>query len=294
MTYNPSQWLYKSRDGCCTRYYSYDYGKCMALDTTGGIGWYPALESSDESKCLEDDKVPAYMRSNPTQWVYDKLEGCCERYFSWDQPACVVASGGDDTTIYTNQWYVNHETEVCEQDCVKDSSTPCGGSVKSWKDLFDSAADCCESRLSWISSSVCEAQSNLQDPTGTGEWYVDYQLEACVTDCPKSSGATCGGVVSSAHVILHASADACCADKLGWVPSANCVAGSTNSAVAVTGSNDWYADHKLGKCVQDCKDTSNASCGGLAKGWDETFNSAGACCSAKLWWLEKRSDCIKS
>ena len=170
MTYNPSQWLYDSRDGCCSRYYSWDYAGCMGIDGTTAIGWYPAWESSDESKCLNDDKVPTYMRNNPTQWVYDNLEGCCEHFFSWEQPACVVESGGNETTVYTNQWYVNHVSEICEQDCVKDSSTPCGGAVDTWKDLFDSAADCCENRLSWTSKHVCNATSQLETPTGTSKF----------------------------------------------------------------------------------------------------------------------------
>lgn len=288
MKQNPSTWLYNTRDGCCSRYYSYDYAACMGVDESGAIGFYPAWDGT--LKCLNDGDIPSYMRHNSNQWVYDDIDSCCQRYYGWDYNSCIAESGGNPTNTFTSKWYVNHADEICQQDCPEDSGGFCGGLVDSWKTLFDSPAECCENRLPWTSTSICEALSTDTTPTGSSKWYVDWQLEKCVEDCDSSIAGTCGGIVTSGHVTLHDSADSCCSDKLSWVPSQICEADSMNTPATVTGSNEWYVDYRLGLCVQDCKGSS--PCGGLAKNWDETYGSAGQCCAQKLWWLDGLTSCV--
>ena len=116
--------------------------------------------------------------------------------------------------------------------------------------------------------------------------YVDWRLEKCVQDCDDSSGGdTCGGIVTSANVELFDSVDGCCSAKLSWIESYICEADSMNTDYSLVGSNDWYVDHRLGLCVQDC--TGSAPCGGLAKNYDKLYSSSSQCCSEKLWWLER-------
>jgi len=229
------------------------------------------------------------MRTNPSFWIYDEIIPCCERYYNWDKASCISKSGGAASDAATNKWYVSHEDEVCQQDCLGENGGSCGGLVPSWKVLYDTPASCCENTLSWIAPAFCEATSNSTTFSGTEKWYADYQHEKCVQDCATSTSATCGGLLMSASVDLFDTVDSCCSGKLGWVGSESCQAESTNTALSSSGSSKYYASQKLQRCVQDC--VGSAPCGGLAESWDEVFTSSSQCCQQKLWWLE-RSACI--
>ena len=185
-------------------------------------------------------------------------------------------------------WYVNHQDEVCVQDCPESAGGACGGKVPTWNELFKTSEECCENRLSWIATSYCEAQSELRTPPGTSKWYVDYVNEKCVQDCDSAAGVTCGGIVESAHVTLYESSDRCCSESLGWVPSKECEADATHTLdTSSGGTNKWYVNYRFSRCVQDC--VGGAPCGGLAKSWDETFGSSGECCKEKLSWVSQKS-----
>lgn len=285
MKYNPGSWLYNSRDACCTRYYSYDYASCMGIDSMAVIGFYPAWDGT--KKCRNDAEVPDYMRRNPSQWVYDDLESCCERYYSSEQAGCLTNSGGNPTDSASLEWYVDHENEVCVQDCLEDSGGQCGGLVSPWKTLFESPSACCETTLTWISTSSCTFASLGQTNPGTFKWYSNFAENRCVMDCPKS--ATCGGILESAYVDLHETAADCCSSKLGWVEIDNCTSESTNTPISSSGTDGYYLNERLNRCVQNC--IGVAPCGGLRKSWNELFSTAGDCCATKLWWLE-RSTCL--
>lgn len=281
MKHNSAAWLYNTREGCCSRYYSYAFSLCMGVENTGAIGYYPAWDGSE--MCVNDSSVPDYMRNKPSSWVYQDIESCCVRYYSYVYADCVTKSGGSSSAIATLKWYVNHVDEICQQDCTTGGS--CGGALPVWKTSFETAASCCKDTLSWIATSVCENRSNLQPVIGTSRWYVDHALHHCVQDCTSPGvSATCGGIVTSANVDLYDTSNNCCSTELGWVGVDNCVASSTNTAISSTGSNGWYLNYKLHRCVQDC--VGGAPCGGLREKWDELFSSSSACCSTKLWWLD--------
>ena len=75
---------------------------------------------------------------------------------------------------YAGKFYVNHKKLICQQDCPKgEEGGYCGGAVKSWNVLYDTAKECCEEKLGWIAISICEADSNLSTATGSSHWYVD-------------------------------------------------------------------------------------------------------------------------
>lgn len=79
---------------------------------------------------------------------------------------------------YTNKWYVNQETQTCQQDCLQDPSSPtCGGAVETWNDLYDTAEACCAYKLHWLPSASCAQQSLLQTVNGSEKWYVDWVLQ---------------------------------------------------------------------------------------------------------------------
>ena len=121
--------------------------------------------------------MPDYMRSNPKQWVYDDIEECCKNYYGWEKGTCIEASGGDPVEVSTGKWYANHNRETCLQDCPEDMGGSCGGLADTWDELYSTAANCCDSQLSWIAPSVCEARSTLTIVIGTQKWFVDWRLE---------------------------------------------------------------------------------------------------------------------
>ncbi len=60
---------------------------------------------------------------------------------------------------------------------------------------------------------------------------------------------------------------------------AECLGSAANA-----GSNKYYADYRLSKCVKDCTDSD---CGGLVGGvWDELYDDKSVCCAEKFWWVE--------
>jgi hypothetical protein len=138
---------------------------------------------------------------------------------------------------------VNQEEQLCQQDCLEDSSAPtCGGAVEAWNGLYDSAEACCAYKLYWIPSATCAKQSMLQPVTGSKKWYVDWVLQKVrfysiiVTDC---------------HLYLS---------YMIFFP----------------------------QCVKDCE--SGGNCGGLAKTFNTLYDDVENCCSQLFW--KDRSKCV--
>ena len=143
-----------SLTSCCDRYFSWDYYKCMGDSATLPIGFYPNWGKA-EIKCLESsEKMPDYIITNPS-YMYSDIESCCDRYYSWSFNECIAGSGGSSTLASgTSNWYVNHPDEICQKDCPKTEGGSCGGTAKSWDQLYASASQCCKN-LWWVDPSKC-------------------------------------------------------------------------------------------------------------------------------------------
>ena len=107
----------------------------------------------DSGTCLQDGKEPGYMRINPTQWLSNSLEGCCDKYYSgWNKNKCMNEEG-------SGLWYVDHENNRCVVDCEQGNGPLCGGVISSiTEDLFAEPKSCCETHLGWIHSDFCEVR----------------------------------------------------------------------------------------------------------------------------------------
>eukprot|EP00584_Thalassiosira_punctigera_P022733 CAMPEP_0172574500 /NCGR_PEP_ID=MMETSP1067-20121228/136730_1 /TAXON_ID=265564 ORGANISM="Thalassiosira punctigera, Strain Tpunct2005C2" /NCGR_SAMPLE_ID=MMETSP1067 /ASSEMBLY_ACC=CAM_ASM_000444 /LENGTH=908 /DNA_ID=CAMNT_0013367129 /DNA_START=168 /DNA_END=2895 /DNA_ORIENTATION=- len=207
---------------CCERYFSWDYFTCAGSSATLPSGFYPSWGSS-ETKCLESsDAMPDYMKRNPTQWLYEDIESCCEQHYSWEFSTCIQESGGNPLATSTGKWYVNHEERICQQDCPETGNVTCGGLANSWDILYESSGDCCEGQLSWISSAVCTAQSTSSPIVGSSLWFIDWDSEKCVKDCETSVNSDCGGLASGWDH-LYGDASECC-DRLWWIERSECTA----------------------------------------------------------------------
>jgi len=210
-------------DACCERWFSWDIATCKGGSTDVVSGFYPNWGNNDV-KCLDaadtSNTVPGYMRSDPSKWLYDTIESCCERYYGWDYDTCVVGSGGSSATTSTETWYVNQKDEICQQDCPTSAGATCGGNAKKWDTLYPTVESCCENKLGYISSSVCVAQSTGGTAVGTGYWYTDWVAQKCVKDCETGSDPDCGGL-ASAWDKLDAQLSVCCS-RLFWVDASEC------------------------------------------------------------------------
>lgn len=214
----------KSLDACCGRFFSWDFYTCMGGSASLPSGLYPNWGHSD-SKCLDSTDnssgMPDYMQRNPGEWLYDDIESCCDSYYHFDFDNCLVNSGGDPSAAYTNKWYVDHQDQSCHQDCQKSDVSTCGGKAHKWQTLHENPDACCEDELSWISTSVCVAQSTGSTAVGTSLWFVDWELDQCVKDCDISSDIECGGFAKSWDQ-LYSSASDCCS-RLWWIERSKCM-----------------------------------------------------------------------
>merc|ERR1712194_270722 len=223
MTYS-GLYFEKSRASCCKRFFDWDFYTCAGNSLDISIGFYPNWDSN-EVKCINaTDSMPDYVRKNPVAWLFDTIESCCDRYYSWDQLNCVSNSGGSIVSSFTGKFYVNSKKAICQQDCPDgEGGGRCGGPVDSWKTLYDTIKKCCEANLNWIAPSTCEAQSTLSASTRSSDWYVDWDREKCVKNCIDSSDVNCGGLVEGVWDELYTTAANCCA-RLDWIDPSECTA----------------------------------------------------------------------
>jgi len=211
-----------SLDACCRRYYQWDLNNCLGIAETVPSGFYPKWGTS-ETKCLDSNVASETLPYDAENWLENDIESCCQRHFNWAFNDCVSLSGGSLNLIATGKWYVNYQEEICQTDCLKEAGGPCGGLVDNWNTLFDTAADCCKEKLSWIASPTCTSLSMLLPVVGTSQWYVDWDLEKCVKDCADSSDAMCGGIASQFDH-KYGSSSKCC-NRIWYIERENCIIG---------------------------------------------------------------------
>ena len=169
-----------SLDACCEKHFSWDSSTCSGNSGNVPIGFYPNWDKT-ETKCLNSTAtaatLPDYMRQNSEQWLDNNIESCCERHFNWAYNDCINLSGGSTSTAATGKWYVDHQKDICQKDCIKGGDARCGGLSETWNTLYEDAATCCKENLSWIVASLCAAQSNGTSVVGTSQWYVEWAVE---------------------------------------------------------------------------------------------------------------------
>jgi len=176
------------------------------------------------STCLNDGNAPLYMKRGG--FTKNSLEECCDFYYSWEKTKCLQLGGAQTSEFATDKFYVNYYKESCEQDCEEDTAGKnCGGLVPTWKTLFDSAEDCCETKLSWVEESTCQAESTLTPataPAGSGKYY--RKGNKCMKDCKTGTGdSECGGLAQNWDKPLFTSASNCCTERVWWEDVPDCL-----------------------------------------------------------------------
>ncbi|EJK55373.1 hypothetical protein THAOC_24899, partial [Thalassiosira oceanica] len=156
-------------------------GSNTLSDNSNESLWYPAWGVVD--KCSNAPGMPTYMRGS-SHYTSESLEACCNEHFSWDVMGCIISSGG---TIVDSGTQATSESEAQGKNC--------GGLVRTQM-TFPTAEECCTEMVPWVATSLCVAESMPPyENVGTGKFYVSYEGNRCLKDCPVG-GALCGGIVT--------------------------------------------------------------------------------------------------
>lgn len=303
---------------CCSTLLSWqnqEYCKTRSDPNEHGVGgkfsgkWF--VDYGD-NVCVKDcndsaDKACDNSLKDSSMVLYDTAADCCSNKLGWipnTQCADLSTTGAAAVKTGTSKWYADYaSTKRCVLDC-KDS-TNCGGIVPNTAgvSLYDDAAACCAAKFSWYNQDLCEKKSS-NDGTGyTGKWHVQFDKNACVTDCPKSTASpSCNPADLGTTKDMYDTAESCCSAKLGWVDQEACKSKSTNGADApVVGTNKYHANFSngsKGQCGKDCKeDSADPGCTGIVSGseWVDTlYDTAAGCCSAKYNWVNQKLCEMKS
>ena len=91
-----------------------------------GLGmYYPAWGVA--ATCLNDRKQELYMTLNPTEWMYQSLQECCHRYYSWDEIGCVQKNAeitGSSQSIPDPTAVLYYPEWLSSDVCVNDGLAP--------------------------------------------------------------------------------------------------------------------------------------------------------------------------
>lgn len=226
--------------------------------------------------------------------LYPDAAACCSARLNWQNSEYCTSRSTDPDTGTTNKWFVDYNLNACVRDCTT-SATHCDSGLTASDTLFDTSTACCAAKLGSVDSDSCVSVSESgvanATATGTSKWYADYSSSRrCVVDCPTNSGnPTCGGTVSTgAGVSFYDTVEQCCSEKFQWYQSDLCKVISEAGTVGNGHTNLWYAKQSDNVCVQDCASSGGVSCEGNPSSFSEPlYDTAAACCSAKLGWLNQ-------
>merc|ERR1711998_191830 len=94
--------------------------------------------------------------------------------YGWiDADLCVALGSG----THTNKFYVDYADKSCAQDCAAGTNNCAGHPSDLSIQLFDTAADCCANKLSYVNQDACESKSN----TGTESAATGSNEESRIT-----------------------------------------------------------------------------------------------------------------
>ncbi len=133
--------------------------------------------------------------------------------------------------------------------------------------LHETAEDCCFSEYLWMDVELCAARTTL---TSFGKYWPDKTKGKCLKDYEMPA--------EQLDVQIFGSLEDCCAFGISWLTEEECFKASGIDVEIATdvGSNRFYLDWSLMKCVQDC--IGDAPCGGLAPYWVTLYEFSSDCC----------------
>lgn len=188
---------------------------------TGTGKWYA---DDTDKKCKQDCVVGAgagcagIVTQNSWTTYSSTAAACCSADLTWmNSDLCVARSTG---AAHTNKYYADQGKGVCHKDCAVNATAPmCGGAPTAFAiTMFDTAAECCSTKLNWVNSATCSQDPQLM--AGDAKWWVKWVGEQCVQNCPTASGGSCGGLANTWDQ-TYSTVTECCG-RLGWKSLTDC------------------------------------------------------------------------
>ena len=188
-------------------------------DQCGGIagsaGSWQTLYGSDLTSCCKS--LPASIQLETCQAL--SLDIVSEMYFvnPSDRSTCVVhqeatASGG---LIACTAGKVSGGSSANSV-----TGVTCNPTIDLSTKLYTTLEECCEENVSWDKTN-CEYKSQGTSAPGTTDYYVDWERNQCVQDCPEASGTSCGGLANAWETLYPTASD--CTDMIGWVAPSDAI-----------------------------------------------------------------------
>jgi hypothetical protein len=255
-------------------------------------------------------------KNTPDHWgaKFSSITLCCQTALSWVRLNICEANSAGETPTGTSEWYIDWSLEKCVQDCPVSQNSDCGGLASPWQTLYATEEACCENTFpgeykgdclkptsapsvsdsdkpSEVPSESPSSKPSVSSdkpsvvptlslmPSKAGQYYPDSQNDRCLQEEPCNTGVLpC--LPGHSWGPTYLSIQECCQKAVGWVRPEICVANSGGQAFS--GTNEWYMDWSLEKCVQDCNDSQNSDCGGFSQSWQTLFATEEVCCDASV------------
>ncbi|KAL7524507.1 hypothetical protein ACHAXR_000603, partial [Thalassiosira sp. AJA248-18] len=108
--------------------------------------------------------------TTPDVQLFDSETVCCESVLAYISLPFCEGMSAEGVFNGTGKFYVDYQNEICVEDCEVDGEATnggiCGGIIEeSWVELFDDAASCCDSKLSYVQ--YCAENSLGIEPEGS-------------------------------------------------------------------------------------------------------------------------------
>lgn len=95
MKVSPESFLFETKEECCDAHFSWGFSVCMGTKFVSSMKFFPDFDGANEG-CLADEGstvAPEWMRSMSEWMLFDTVEECCDRHYSWSKAACMKNSG---------------------------------------------------------------------------------------------------------------------------------------------------------------------------------------------------------
>ena len=287
--------FFASAAECCeSKFGWYNQPLCLALAEGGGTGYTNQFRANYQTGLCEQDCAEGtgnLCAGNPADLGmphYDTIDECCETKLGWTAETCktkttaIQASGAAAADQGSGLWKVDWQSQTCSRDCAADDvafdsldvagENLCGGvSTDHSVVTHDTLEACCGAHYSWIDTDLC---ASLATGVFTDKWYADEGSGVCHQHCAEADGEPCAGNPTVKSSKLYADAATCCSSAVGWVNPDKCA----QTAVALTGTDDYYIDWTIGRCVKNCDESLGGDCGGIAENYNALFGTLDECC----------------
>lgn len=206
------------------------------------------------------------MTRNPSTYLFSTKATCCQEYYPFTYSECMGGSSSGSGLKWYADWTSGDET------CKNDGKAPKymidhdQDSLKSW--LFDDLEDCCSVNFSYTMKG-CLASGNSY--VGSRKYYPDWNGQD-ETSCKIDDAS------SPAPEYMHQSGEWFFDDIEKYCEhhfsfnKGGCMRSSGEPSSDV-GSNKWYVDWAIFRCVKNCESGSSSKCGGFAGNWDILYKS---------------------